>query len=345
MVQHFFGGKLSLKNSSDACSGTKILSTGGIGGAFQFGTWGPCWVNFRNIPLPSWGNEFNTLWLRIFGAGHIIRIKVAASDQKERQDLFRDYKYDRLFDFRIPNQNIKLWGSFDNGVFDIKVPDLLDYYLKNIRTWGGVTVAVQSIREDSIGSEIVQKTSNIFKYTIQCFSPLILDLHKAGLPKTLSFDKSKVKMNFVSDHNFERTGWVSGYEAAFLVRNFLKIGTVIEKKHLFAEGQSCKNFIAKNGFESLSCLDSNKNLFFDKNDLEYKNVYAFFDYNTNGIVDFGELSSLSSLNVERISLSYKTIPEKMGLQNGNDLRYQSSSFGKGLVQNYKVIDIYFGVEK
>lgn len=342
-VQHFFSGRLSLRNTTDACSGAKVLARGGIGGAFQFGAWGPCWVNFRSVPLPSWGNEFRTLWLRIFGSGHLIRIHVDPSVQRDNIARFRDYNYDRLFDFRLPNPLLKLWGSFENGVFDLRAPDLLDYYLKHIRSWGGVTLSIQSIREDSIGQEVVQKSSNVFRYTIQVFSPLIIDFHKSGLPTTISYDESKVKMNFVSDKKFERSGWVSGHEAGFLVRRFLPIGTSIEKDHLFAQGQICQGSKVDNGFESLKCFDSNSDATIDKRDLAFNRLQVFFDYNSNGVVDAGEMASLVSLGVERLSLNYDTIPEEQGVQNGNDMRYTSKANDKDDQFKANVIDVYFGV--
>jgi hypothetical protein len=281
--------------------------------------------------------------LRIFGAGHLIRIHVDPIVQRDNIARFRDYNYDRLFDFRIPNPLLKLWGSFENGVFDVRVPDLLDYYLKHIRSWGGVTLSIQSIREDSIGQEVVQKSSNVFRYTIQVFSPLILDFHQTGLPKTISFDESKVKMNFVSDKKFERSGWVSGHEAGFLVRSVLPIGTSIEKDHLFAQGQKCFGAIVENGFESLKCLDSNSDNLINSHDKAFRSLYVFFDKNSNGVVDAGELASLKSFGVNSLSLKYETIPEEQGVRDGNDLRFISGAFDENELPKAKVIDAYFGV--
>lgn len=342
-VQHFFSGRLSLRNTTDACTGANVLPRGGVGGAFQFGSWGPCWVNFRSLPLPSWGNEFRTLWLRIFGSGHLIRILVDPGAQRESAALFRNYNYDRLFDFRVPNPLLKLWGSFENGVFDVRVPDLLDYYLKHIRSWGGVTLSIQSIREDSIGQEVVQKSSNVFRYTIQVFSPLIIDFHQSSLPTTIGFDESKVKMNFVSDKKFERSGWVSGHEAGFLVRRFLPVGTSVEKAHLFAQDQNCRGTNVENGFESLRCVDSNADGVVDLRDEAFNRLHVFFDYNSNGVVDARELVTLKTLGVRSLLLNYETIPEEQGVKNGNDLRYISGALDEKQQFKAKVIDVYFGV--
>jgi hypothetical protein len=344
-VQHFFSGKLSQKNNTDACSGSKILPMAGVHGVYQFGTWGPCWVNFRAFPVVQWGNEFQTLWLRIFGAGHLINISVDPAVQRESIPLFRNYNYNRTFDFRVPNPMTKLTGTFDNGVFDIRVPDLLDFYLKNIRSWGGVTVSILAIREDVISQEIVRKFSNVFRYTIQVFSPLILDFHKSGLPSTLSFHESKVSMNFVDEKTFMRSGWVAGAEAAFLVKSKLSNGTVVQKKDLFAEGEICQGRASVNGFDALSCLDENADGVVDANDQGFTKLHAFFDFNANGVVDEGESRPLRDLGLEKLSTRFGTIPESEGIRQGNDLRYIAPAFGKNQTAVAKIIDIYFGVEQ
>ncbi len=346
IVQHFFNGPFSLRNKTDACTGAKILPNGGIKGAYQFGTWGPCWANFRSLPVPGWGNEFRTLWLRIFGAGHVINLRIDPNAQKEAPALFRNYNYNRTFDFRNTNDPlIKLTGTFDNGVFDIRVPDLLEFYLKNIRTWGGVTVSIQSQRLAVVGQETVVTSSNLFNYTIQVFSPLIIDLHGKSLPQTISLQDSKVRMNFTDDRKLERSGWVSGYEAAFLVKKNLPKGTLVRKKHLFAEGELCNSKVASDGFDALSCLDSNQDHAVSINDKGFNNLHAFFDYDADGVVDAGEIKSLRELGIVNLSTQHKTIPIENGLRQGNDLRYESSIYGRDSKKMGRLYDVYFGVEK
>ena len=344
-VQHFFSGNLSLRNKTAACTGSSILPRGGVQGMYQFGTWGPCFVNFRSFPVAAWGNEFQTLWLRVFGAGHVINLSVDPAIQRDNRQLFRNYNYNRTFDFRAQNPLLKLTGSFENGVFDIRVPDLLDFYLKNIRSFGGVTVSVQAIREDLIGAEAVRKISSVFNYTIQVFSPLIIDFHNIGLPRTLSFQESSVRMNFIDEKKFERTGWVKGSEAAFLLKRSLPVGTKIEKKHLFAEGEICQGQKSQTGFDALLCFDENGDGVIDGNDSRFKDLTAFFDYDADGVIDFGELQSLESRGLQSLETDYTTIAESEGLRQGNDLRYVSNALGSKGMAKAKIIDVYFGVEK
>lgn len=347
MVQHFFSGPLSLRNKTDACTGAKILPKGGIQGYYQFGTWGPCWVNFRRFPLPRWGNEFKTLWLRIFGSGHIVNLKVDPGVQKQRHHAFVNYNYNRSFDFRndLTNPDICLFGTFDNGVFDIKTPDLLDFYLKNIRTWGGVTVSVSTSRSEEIGGEEVSTNSSIFNYTIQVFSPLIVDLHKSGLPRTISSVNSKVKTNLVDSFKIERTGWVEGHEAAFLLKNDLPLGTSIRRNHLFTENETCGEVSTNNAFESLGCLDSDSNKLVNAQDPGFSGLRLFFDFNADGIVNAGEIKRLEEFGIDELPLSFEIIPESQGIRDGNDQRYLSHIKSVDGFTRGKLIDIYFGVER
>lgn len=347
MVQHFFAGPLSLRNKTDACTGAKILPKGGIQGYYQFGGWGPCWVNFRGVPLPHWGNEFKTLWMRVFGAGHIVNLRVNPAVQKENPNAFRNYNYDRNFDFRndLQDPNICLTGTFDNGVFDIRTPDLLDFYLKNIRTWGGVTVSVSTQRHEQIGTQEIKTTSPVFNYTIQVFSPLIVDLKSVGLPRTISSMNSQVLSDLTNSGDVAKTGWVHGTEAAFLLRDDFQVGTRVQKRHLFAEKQSCRGVIAETGFDALACFDRDGDGAVTMKDPMFKKLRLFFDLNANGRIDQGEVRALNEFGLKKLNLRYELIPEAIGVRNGNDLRYIAPIEGVDGKSKAKLIDVYFGTER
>jgi hypothetical protein len=347
MVQHFFSGPLSLKNKTAACTGAQILPNGGIQGYYQFGGWGPCWVNFRSLPQPTWGNEFKTLWIRVFGAGHIVNLKVDPATQKENPAAFKNYNYDRKFDFRNDQADptISMAGTFDNGVFDIRTPDLLDFYLRNIRTWGGVTLSVSTSRNEQIGAESVVTNSSVFKYTIQVFSPLIVDLQSQGWPRTIPAGKSGVRMNLLTPDRYEPTGWVNGTEAAFLLKNDLRIGTSLNRDHLFIEQDTCAGIVSSNGFESLRCLDKDANGKIDQRDPAFRKLRLFFDYDSDAVVDEGEVRTLGDVAITQLPLDYQTLSEAEGLRDGNDLRYFAElQSADGSRARGKLIDIYLGVE-
>jgi hypothetical protein len=272
---------------------------------------------------------------------------VDPATQKENPAAFRNYNYDRKFDFRNDQADptISMAGTFDNGVFDIRTPDLLDFYLRNIRTWGGVTLSVSTSRNEQIGGESVVTNSSVFKYTIQVFSPLIVDLHSTGLPKTLPAGKSGVRMNLLHPDRFEPTGWVNGTEAAFLFKRELPVGAKITRSHLFIEQDSCGGMVAANGFESLSCLDRDANGQIDRRDPAFRDLRLFFDYDSDAVVDEGEIRTLGDVAISQLPLDYQTLSEAEGLRDGNDLRYFTDlQSAEGSRARGKLIDIYLGVE-
>jgi hypothetical protein len=347
IVQHFFSGPNSLRNKSDACTGAKILTSAGVRSAYAFGGWGPCWVNFRGLPLTKWGAESQSIWLRIFGAGHIVRVFVDPTKQKEFHPLFSRYNYNRYFDFRniAPNDPfLKLNGVFSKAVFDIKMPDLLAYYVANIRTWGGLTVSIETIKEDIIGSETVSTKSPTVNYTIQLFSPLILDFHRTSLPQTISATESGVKVDLVGEGKERLSGWVGGHEAAFLVRKIKQGNHKVTANDLFGEGTRIGHKKAKNGFEALRFYDSNKDMVIDAKDSIWNELGAFFDYNQNGKMEDGELEQISSLGIGSINLNYETIAPEKALKDGNDLRYMSKAFDSNNQVKAHVYDVFFGVQ-
>ena len=352
-VQHFFNGPLSLKDKSDACTGAKILTNGGIQSYYQFGQWGSCWVNFRNFPQTAWGNEIKTLWFRVFGAANIINIKVEPNLQAtnnvyeytnhtvaEWQKLWSGYNYDKYFDFRnitSTDPTLKLTGSFSSGVFDIQAPDAFDYYIKNIRQWAGIKFTFTPIKRLTLDGKDTDVIGKPTYYIIQIFSPLIIDMKNKGFPKTLSSTESNVVFDLAANGKPQRVGWVDGNEAGFLVLPNAN-GNITSGAQMFGEATTIKatGKKAQNGFEALAQYDSNHDSKIDKKDTIYSKLRVWFDKNRNGIADPSELKSLSQLKVSSINLNYQEVGEEHRMNNGNDLRYVSLS-------DKNVYDVYLGM--
>jgi hypothetical protein len=352
-VQHFFSGPLSLRNKSDACTGAKILANGGIQDFYQYGYWGACWVNFRALPQSVWNNETKTLWFRVFGAANTINIKVEPSLQNltnvheytsrtkaQWAALWAGYNYNKTFDFRnlSPNDPVmKLTGTFSAGVFDIKASDALSYYVQNIRQWSGVKFTFTPSKRDQFGDQ----TSEIFGpptyYIIQLYSPLIIDMKKRGVPKTISSTDSNVLFDLMATGKPQRVGWVAGDEAGLLVLDNGD-GTIKDGSQLFGEATIIKKtgMKAKNGFEALAQYDSNTDSIIDAKDAIFAKLKVWQDNEMNGRVDAGELKSLAKLGIKSINLNYKEVDSKLRQNNGNDLRYISES-------DVKVYDVFFGM--
>ena len=354
-IQHFFSGPLSLMNKTDACTGATILPNGGIQSYYQFGQWGSCWANFRNIPQASWGNEAKTLWFRVFGSANLLNIKVEPALQAtsnvyeytnhtvaEWQKLWAGYNYNKIFDFRnlAPNDPIlKLTGAFSSGVFDIKAPDAFDYYIKNIRQWSGIKFTFVPIKRLTLDGQDTDVLGTPKYYIIQLFSPLIIDMKSKGVPKTLSSSESNVDFDLTASGHPQRVGWVNGNEAGFLCLLDSK-GSVRDGSQLFGEATVIKStgLKAKNGFEALAQYDLNHDGKIDSQDLVYSQIKIWFDKDQDAKVSEGELKNLSEMGVKSISLKYKEVDPKHRNNNGNELRFVSES-------DKKVYDVYLGMSQ
>jgi hypothetical protein len=345
LVQHFFSGPQSLMNKSDACSGASILPVAGSFKQYSNGVMNPCWANFRTIPLTNWGNETKTAWLRVFGSGHKINIKVNPAKQSENNGAFVNYNYNRDFNFlniTSDNTNLVLNGNYSAGVFDIKIPDLFDYYVKNIRSYGGVTVSVTASKIS--GTTLV--TGNTLDYNIRLYSPLILDFVKKSMPMTLSKEESGITFDHFGDGKKIRSGWVAGREAGFLLK-----GPINLKNHkvsgldLFGEGTLLKNGShAKDGFSALAQFDDNNDGVINSKDKIFKELNVWFDHNVNAEIDEGEVQKLSSVGVDLINLKKTTLNQEKALNHGNDIRYQSTAMsGQGI--SAIVYDVFFSTDE
>jgi hypothetical protein len=344
-IQHFFTGPLSLKNKTDACTGAKLMETGaGVQNLLQNGQYGICWVNFRNIPQKSWGNEVASIWFRLFGAATAINIKVDPAKQLEAKQLYTNYNYNRTFDFTNldPNDpNLKLNGTFNKGAFDIKAPDVLKYFVDNIRTWSGIVLTFTPIRNQTIGNEKLTETGSPVDYRVMLFSPLVVDMKKNGRPQTIDSTNSLAKFDLLGNGEKVRTGWVPAHEGGLLALDLDKSGCIDSGKELFGEAtvikSSAKSSVktAKNGFEALAQYDSNHDGVIDSKDPIYKKLVLWFDKKGTGTCQKADLVSLKKSGVKSISLNYQPVAENHRWQGDNDLRYVSQG-------SHKVYDIYFG---
>ncbi len=347
-VQHFFlSPSASTSKISDACTGASILPKAGAGFEYTNGILNPCWINFRNFPLTKWQNEASTVWLRVFGAANALSFKVDPLKQVENQSLYTNYNYERVFDFRnlLPtNPTLKMNGVYSKGVFDVKTPDLFNYYIQNIRNYGGITLSVTAIRKEGTA----EAKGNTFDYLMRLYSPIVFDFIKKGMPETLSQDNSEVTFDHLGDGNSVSTGWVSGAEAAFLVRGTKSelMAHKINGSRLFGEGTALANgMFAENGFMALAQFDKNQDNVIDSNDKIFDELSLWFDYDANGVIDSGEIKSLSEKNIVAVKLSYTELDQRVGFNNGNDIRFKSEALSKDLKVEANVYDIFFRAEQ
>jgi hypothetical protein len=350
MIQHFFDSRYANFAAGDACTGATIMMNGGIQTFYQHGHWGRCWINFRALPQPQWANEAGTAWFRVFGSAHAINLRVIAEKQRERRDLFQQFygNFDRTIDYRTAQPNQSMNGSFSCGVFDFKGNDLLQNYVQNIRTWTGMVVTFTPRKIDTVGTGTVVTNGNSVDYSLQLFSPLVLDFHTKGQPRVLSLAESQAEFDLDSDGRRDRVAWVTGDQGAFLALDLNKNGRVDSGRELFGEGTVLKSTGRKavNGFEALAQYDSNRDGVINSKDSVFGNLVVWRDHNGDGRTQKTEVERLSQAGVTEISLSYSKMPVEKAAQVDADLRYVASFKGPKACgeQGCKIYDIFFGMK-
>lgn len=135
-------------------------------------------------------------------------------------------------------------------------------------------------------------------------SPLVIDLDGDG---TVETNKENSTVHFDHDNNgfAESTGWV-GKDDGLLVRDINGNGQIDNGTELFGNNSVLSSGEkAANGFEALADLDSNNDGVFNSSDTAWDDVKVWKDSNGNGIVDEGELLTLTQAGVSGINLDYQ----------------------------------------
>lgn len=169
-------------------------------------------------------------------------------------------------------------------------------------------------------------------------SPLVLDLDNNGI-ETISTDGG-VYFDHDNNQKYENTGWI-GKNDAFLVRDLNNNGQIDNGTEMFGNHTiKSDGSTAYNGFEALADLDSNNNGKFDSGDEAWNEVKVWRDYNTNGIVETGEILTLEQAGVESINLKYNYQTETDS--NGNT-EIQQGTYTKTDGTTGKISDVWFEI--
>jgi hypothetical protein len=337
-VQHFFAAP-ALANSSDACTGNSIKRGAGV----KFWTLGgQCWVNFRGISTTQWASASSTIWFRVFGAADRMTVRSNLCDKGANSSCNAEFK----FIWGAANANAsgganvtaKMTGSPVEGVFDIRVPDILEPYLRRSQSWSG-----EQIYFTPYGGATTGSTST---YTVQLYSPLVLDFTNVGRPLFSSMDESKVRFDLNGDGVKERTGWIGGYGGVGLLALDLNgNGGIDNGLELFGEGTRIvsNGRKARDGYAALAQYDANKDGVIDAKDPMYRKLVVWFDKNKDGVSDKSELVSLADSGVTKIGLKFTRLTDNERFVNGNEIRYAAkfwgpSDCGKAGCSSY---DVYF----
>ena len=171
-------------------------------------------------------------------------------------------------------------------------------------------------------------------------SPIIIDMNGDGV-KTTAQGKHTY---FDHDGNgfAENTGWVDSNDA-LLVFDRNQNGLIDDGKELFGSNtllSSGKR--AQNGFEALAEFDENRDGVIDAADSVWSRLQLWQDKNQNGLVDEGELLSLSNTQITAIGLNYLKGDKKD--ENGHEHRETSQvTWADG--HQTDATDVWFKVDK
>jgi hypothetical protein len=173
-------------------------------------------------------------------------------------------------------------------------------------------------------------------------SPLVLDLHMDGV-RTLPVEAG-TRFDIDGMGNAVRVGWIAPGDDAFLVLDLNRNGRIDSGAELFGNATRLPNGnLASNGFEALAQYDGDKNRRIDRKDPVYSQLGLWTDTNSDGVSQSNELTSLSSQQIEFISLENIEVAE---IDVNGNRTLQRSYFQKPSVfgKNIGIIaDIWFKV--
>ncbi len=176
-------------------------------------------------------------------------------------------------------------------VWDLLSPSSLQEFSAVIV--GKVNSSINSITQ-SISTSYTT-FSNSVTNAITRIDPLIIDLNGDGL-KLNSWQESGVTFDLNGDGFSESTGWTTASsDDAFLVLDKNSNGNVDSIDELFGNSSST-------GFEVLKKFDSNADNLINATDAQFNLLKLWKDSNANGVVNEGELTSLTENGITEISL-------------------------------------------
>lgn len=172
------------------------------------------------------------------------------------------------------------------------------------------------------------------------YSPIVLDLTGEGIK--LSGPEEGVQFDLNADGREIYTGWISGSNNAFLVRDNNRNGIIDDGSELFGSATRLKSGKrAPNGFEALKEFDSNLDGLLTQKDKEWPSLRLWFDRNFDGYSQRNELERLEKFRIQSMNLNYIELLEMDEF--GNQTRERSTYIRKlnGKEQPLLFVDIWF----
>ena len=323
-VQHFFASP-ALANGSDACTGRSIKRGAGVKFWHSQGTM-QCWVNFRGISRSRWSSAAGTIWFRVFGAAKTMKVWSAHCGSNGSNTCNSTFKYQAgsaSIASGASNVSSKITGQPKEGVFDVRIPGIMEPYMRRSQSWYGETVYFQANGSEGQGSVTAS-------HRIQLFSPVILDFMSVGKPMFSDVSQSNVKFDLDGNGRAERTGWIAGYrDVGLLALDLNNNGTIDDGSELFGEGTIIKSTgkKGKDGYTALAQYDTNRDGVIDRSDEVFSKLVVWFDRNHDGKTNSDELVSLASTGVTKVGLNFSRMAGDDRFVNGNELRTTAKFWG------------------
>ena len=166
--------------------------------------------------------------------------------------------------------------------------------------------------------------------------PLAINIDGTGI-ETLPL-KSGVYFDHIGNGFKIRTGWTAP-NTGLLVRDLNGNGRIDSGRELFGDNTVLKSgAVAANGFEALKDLCESDDGIFDERSAAFHELYLWFDLNSNGMTEPGELIPLSETGIASIDLNYQD--SDYVDQNGNAfMQISTAELEDGTVVD--AIDVWF----
>jgi hypothetical protein len=193
---------------------------------------------------------------------------------------------------------------------------LTTHQLNSMET--GDLAVLSNTQVDAIASSVGLDAEHIAAL-FNVATPLILDLNGDGV-RTTGIDAG-IRFDLDATGKATEVGWVSA-DDGFLVLDRNHDGTINNGSELFGSATPLSDGrTARDGFEALSDLDSNRDGIIDAQDQMFNDLTVWQDANQDGLTQQDELHSLNSLGIESFSLAARDVSI---LDNGNWIGLESN---------------------
>jgi flagellar hook assembly protein FlgD len=166
-------------------------------------------------------------------------------------------------------------------------------------------------------------------------TPVVLDLNGDGIQTTSI--QNGVSFDINNDGKVDQTAWVARGDG-LLVRDINKDGQINNGSELFGSATSLGNGkTAADGYVAMKALDTNNDGVLDASDAAFGELSVWTDNNGNGMTDGNELTKLSDLGINSLSLN----ATKSSVNNNGNLIGLMGSYTTTDGQMHTMGDVWF----